>query len=344
MLVDPALTPRRPSSGRPLPIAGRRAMPPPTTVRLSITDRCDLACIYCRPSRHDGYLENRLDDDAWKTMVVALVRAGVRRVRVTGGEPLMHPRVVDLVAFVASLGVDDLALTTNGTRLDALARPLRDAGLRRLTVSLDSLDPGRFSRITRGGRLDRVLAGVDAARAAAFEEIKINTVVVRGENDDELPGIVRWAWARAIVPRFIEIMRVGEAARLPPGVLFGAAEMRVALASLIVDEPGAPEADRGPAKYVRARHDPHARVGFITGSTDTYCESCDRLRVASDGTLRPCLATNDGVAAGALATEGRVDAIVSAIDRAWSLKPDGRTWNGCTETTAADVSMRAIGG
>jgi cyclic pyranopterin phosphate synthase len=343
MPIEPTFTPR-PPSGRSLPIADRRAIRAPATVRLSITDRCDLACVYCRPSRRDGYLENRLDDDAWKTMVVALIRAGVRRVRVTGGEPLMHPRVVDLVAFVASLGVDDLALTTNGTRLDTLARPLRDAGLRRLTVSIDSLDPERFSRMTRGGRLDRVLAGVDAARAAGFDEIKINTVVLRGENDVELPRIVQWAWARGIVPRFIEVMRVGEAAHLPPEVLFGAAEMRAALASLIVDEPALPWVDRGPAKYVRARHDPHLCVGFITGSTDTYCDSCDRLRVASDGTLRPCLATNDGVEAGALATEGRVDAIVSAIDRAWSLKPDGRTWKGCTETTAADVSMRAIGG
>jgi cyclic pyranopterin phosphate synthase len=343
MPVDSTFTPRRPP-GRSLPIADRRAMPPPATVRLSITDRCDLACVYCRPSRRDGYLENRLDDDAWKTMVVALVRAGVRRVRVTGGEPLMHPRAVDLVAFVASLGVDDLALTTNGTRLDTLARPLRDAGLRRLTVSIDSLDPERFARMTRGGRLDRVLAGVDAARAAGYDEIKINTVVLRGENDVELPRIVQWAWARGIVPRFIEVMRVGEAAHLPPEVLFGAADMRAALAGLIVDEPGVPWVNRGPAKYVRARQDPHLCVGFITGSTDTYCDSCDRLRVASDGTLRPCLATNDGVEAGALATEGRVDAIVSAIDRAWSLKPDGRTWKGCTETTAADVSMRAIGG
>jgi len=343
MPVDPTFTPRRPP-GRSLPIADRRATPPPATVRLSITDRCDLACVYCRPSRRDGYHENRLDDDAWKTMVVALVRAGVRRVRVTGGEPLMHPRVVDLVAFVASLGVDDLALTTNGTRLDTLARPLRDAGLRRLTVSIDSLDPERFARMTRGGRLDRVLAGVDAARASGYDEIKINTVVLRGENEVELPQIVQWAWARGIVPSFIEVMRVGEAAHLPPEVLFGADEMRGALAGLIADEPGVPWANRGPAKYVRARHDPHLSVGFITGSTDTYCDSCDRLRVASDGTLRPCLATNEGVQAGALATEGRVDAIVSAIDRAWSLKPDGRTWKGCTETTAADVSMRAIGG
>lgn len=316
----------------------------PRTVRVSLTDRCDLACVYCRPSRSDGYLEKRLDDDAWRAMVRALVQAGVRRVRITGGEPLLHPRVTELVAFVASLGVEDLALTTNATLLEKLARPLRDAGLQRLTVSLDSLVPERFWRITRGGRLDRVLAGVDAARAAGFDELKINAVVLRDENDDELPAIVEWAWARGIVPRFIEVMRVGEGAKLPPERLVGHGEMRARLAHLLEDDAGHRDPHRGPAKYVRARRDPRLRVGFITGTTDTYCSTCDRLRVASDGTLRPCLATNDGVDAMHLAQSGDVPGLVQAIGEAWALKPDGRTWKGCTEETAADVSMRAIGG
>src|SRR5580704_10104031 len=185
--------------GRSLPILGGSPRMAPRTVRISLTDRCDLACVYCRPSRSDGYLEQRLDDDAWRTMVRALVRSGIRRVRITGGEPLLHPKVLEHVAFVASLGVDDLALTTNATRLQPLARPLRDAGLQRLTVSLDSLVPERFWRITRGGRLDRVLAGIDAAIDAGFSEIKTNTVVLRGDNDDELANIVTWACARGIV-------------------------------------------------------------------------------------------------------------------------------------------------
>jgi cyclic pyranopterin phosphate synthase len=324
--------------------AGRAPAIEPRTVRISLTDRCDMACVYCRPSRNDGYLERRLDDSAWRSMVQALVRAGVRRVRITGGEPLLHPRVTELVAFVASLGVEDLALTTNATKLEPLAVPLRKAGLRRLTVSLDSLVPERFWRITRGGRLDRVLAGIEAARAAGYDELKTNTVVLRGDNDGELEAIVRWAWARGIVPRFIEVMRVGEGANLPAEKLVGYAEMRARLAPLVCDDAGEREPDRGPAKYVRARHDARLRVGFITGTTDTYCDTCDRLRVASDGTLRPCLATNDGVAAMALANAGDVDGLVRAIDDAWALKPDGQTWKGCTEATAADVSMRAIGG
>jgi cyclic pyranopterin phosphate synthase len=328
-----------------LPIAGAAAHQlEPRTVRVSLTDRCDLACIYCRPSRSDGYFDKRLDDDAWKTMLRGLVAAGVKRVRVTGGEPLLHPRVTELVSFIASLGVEDLALTTNATRLEQLARPLRDAGLRRLTVSLDSLSPERFWRITRGGRLDRVVAGIEAARRVGFDELKTNTVVVRGENDDELEALVLWAWARGIVPRFIEVMRVGEGARLPAEKLVGAAEMRARLAPLLSDEPGATDPHRGPAKYVRARHDARMRAGFITGTTDTYCNTCDRMRVASDGTLRPCLATNDGVAAADLAHAGDVADRRDDGGDAWSLKPDGRTWKGCTEHSAADVSMRAIGG
>ncbi len=313
-------------------------------MRVSLTDRCDLACVYCRPSRSDGYLEKRLDEDAWRAMARGLVQAGVRRVRITGGEPLLHPRVVERVAFLASLGLDDLALTTNATRLRALARPLRDAGLERLTVSLDSLVPERFARITRGGDLAEVLAGVEAARAAGFTELKTNTVVLRGENDDELADLVAWAVARDIVPRFIEVMRIGEGARLPERALVGAAEMRARLAHLLADDAGAPDPDRGPAKYVALRADPRLRVGFITGTTDTYCGSCDRLRVASDGVLRPCLATNDGVAAMHLAEAGDVAGIVAAIGDAWALKPDGETWKGCTEETAAGVSIRAIGG
>jgi cyclic pyranopterin phosphate synthase len=339
-----AAPPPQRSRGRSLPLAAATPRVPPRTVRISLTDRCDLACVYCRPSRSDGYLEKRLDEDAWQTMARALVRSGVRRVRITGGEPLLHPRVVERVAFIASLGVEDLALTTNATRLRALARPLRDAGLQRITVSVDSLVPARFERMTRGGDLGAVLDGVEAAREAGFTEVKSNTVVLRGENDDELADIVAWACARGIVPRFIELMRIGEGARLPAEALVGAREMRARLAHLLEDETGERDPDRGPARYVRLRADARLRVGFITGSTDTYCASCDRLRVASDGMLRPCLATSDGVAAMALAEAGNENGIVGAIADAWAMKPDGDTWKGCTETTAAAVSMRAIGG
>jgi cyclic pyranopterin phosphate synthase len=318
--------------------------PPPRSVRVSLTDRCDLACVYCRPSRSDGYLDDRLDEQAWHAMLEGLLHAGIRRVRITGGEPLLHPRAVEMVAYVASLGFEDLALTTNGTRLERLARPLREAGLQRLTVSIDSLKPDRFRRITRGGDLERVLAGVRAALDAGFEELKLNCVVLKDENDDELESITEWAWAHGITPRFIELMPIAEGATIVGRHLVTAAVMRERLHSLLEgDEPRA-DADRGPAKYVGARRDPNLRVGFITGTSDTFCDSCDRLRVAADGILRPCLATDVGVSAKVPAELGDRALIVSAIEDAWKQKPDGTAWKGCTEQTAAHVSMRAIGG
>ncbi|MDC0745895.1 GTP 3',8-cyclase MoaA [Polyangium mundeleinium] len=344
---DPAAEKRRS-----LPMLGARALvptrasagPPPRSVRVSVTDRCDFACTYCRPSRNDGYADGRLMTSAWKTMFEALRRAGVRRVRLTGGEPLVHPEIVAIVAHLSSLGFEDLALTTNASQLARLARPLRDAGLHRVNVSIDTLDPVRFREVTRGGDLDAVLAGIDAAIEAGFSPIKLNTVVLRGVNDDELERILLWAWDKRLLPRFLEVMPIAEGAKLVADHLVTAAEMRRALAAHVLAEEAVTDPGLGPAKYVRARHDPALRVGFITGTSDTFCETCDRLRVSSTGVLRPCLATDDGVDAGAPARAGDAETIVEHIGLAWSMKPDGTVWKGCTEETAAGVSMRAIGG
>lgn len=316
---------------------------PPRSVRLSLTDRCDLACIYCRPHKQDGYVDERLDLEAWQTMVHGLVAAGVRRVRLTGGEPLLHRDIVPVVRFLETLALDDVAITTNATRLEKLAGPLRDAGLRRVNVSLDSLDADRFKRMTRGGRLDVVMRGIDAALAVGFDEIKLNAVVVEGENDAEIEAIVRWSWERGIVPRLLEVMAVGEGANLKDRVVT-ANEMRARLGHLLVSGEAEREKDRGPARYLVARHDPTKKVGFITGTSDTYCKGCDRLRVASDGMLRPCLATNDGLSAAHLARTNDSDGVARAVAEAWTMKPDGESFKGCTETSAADVSMRGIGG
>jgi cyclic pyranopterin phosphate synthase len=147
-----------------------------------------------------------------------------------------------------------------------------------------------------------------------------------------------------MVPRFLEVMRIGEGAKLPPELLVTAAEMRERLAAHVEGGDAAPEAHRGPARYLRARHDPQCQVGFISGTSDTFCASCDRLRVSSTGTLRPCLATEDGVEAAAAARAGDAGAVAEQIARAWTMKPDGAVWKGCTEETAASVSIRAIGG
>jgi cyclic pyranopterin phosphate synthase len=317
----------------------------PRSVRVSLTDRCDLACLYCRPSRHDGYLESRLDDASWQAMLEGLARAGVRRVRFTGGEPLLFRALEAVVAHAVRVGFEDVALTTNATQLAARAAALRAAGLGRITISLDSLDAARFARLTRGGRLADVLAGIEAARAARFDEVKLNAVVLRGENDRELADIVRFAWARGIVPRFLEVMPVGEGAHLVPDRLVTVREMRERLAPLLAEGAlGPPDRDRGPARYLTARHDPRLRVGFISGTSDTFCAGCDRLRVAADGFVRPCLSKNDGASARLAAEAGDARAIAAAVGRAWELKPDGLTWKGCTEETARLVSMRAVGG
>jgi cyclic pyranopterin phosphate synthase len=328
-----------------LPVVSNAIVPtlPPRAVRLSLTDRCDLACIYCRPHKHDGYVGECLDLAAWKTMARGLVRAGVKRVRLTGGEPLLHRNVVEIVGFLAALGLDDLALTTNATRLAKLALPLRRAGLRRLNISLDTLDPACFARMTRGADLHAVLGGIESARLVGFDEIKLNTVVVRGENDGELEALVRWAWDRRMVPRLIEMMHVGEGAKIKDRVV-GAHEMRAKLTHLLDDGEAVSEPDRGPARYIRAKHDPAKKVGFITGTTSTFCQGCDRLRVTSDGMLRPCLATNAGLSAARFAGRGDENGVAQIVGNAWAQKPDGEVWRGCTEPSATYVSMRATGG
>lgn len=317
----------------------------PRAVRLSITDRCDLACVYCRPHRRDGYLpaERRIGVEHWATVVRGLVLRGVTRVRITGGEPLIHPQIVEIARAIAAIeGIEDLAITTNGTRLAELAGELRSAGVRRLNLSIDSLDPGRFSRITRGGRLEDVLAGFAAARDAGFE-LKTNTVVIGGEdgNLDELASLVELAWTHGATPRFLELMSVGEGARI--GAQFvGYSVIRAKLAPLLLDDPKDTrrEDNRGPAIYARALG---GRIGFITGASDTFCSGCDRLRVSTDGKLRPCLATNDAVDVGDAIRAGDLTAIADGLTEAWAQKPaDG--WRGCTEASAASVDMRATGG
>lgn len=319
----------------------------PRLARVSLTDRCDLACLYCRASRNEAYLaaEERLDVAAWERMTRGLLRAGVTRVRITGGEPLLRADLVEIVARMRALGVEDLALTTNGTRLAELAAPLRAAGLARINVSLPSLDAARFAEITRGGALGPVLEGIEAARIEGFPEVKTNTVVLRGLNDDALPELTRWAWERGIVPRFLELMGVGEGARLPRERFVSYSEQRVRLASLLAAGALQRDVDRGPARYISSRDGRH-RVGFITGSSETFCAGCDRLRVSADGTLRPCLALEDGVGAGDVVRVGGdgCDAeVASRLAEAWQRKPDGR-WRGCNEVTAGAVSMRASGG
>jgi GTP 3',8-cyclase len=316
-------------------------------VRVSVTDRCDLACTYCRPHRNDGYYEAqaRLSTAEWDVMFQGLVQSGVSRIRFTGGEPLLAKELPELVALAKARGFSDIALTTNGTKLSECATELKRAGLGRLTLSLDTLSAERFRSITRGGDLVPVLAGLGAALALGFDEVKTNTVVMRGHNVDEMEALLDFAWQRSITPRFLEIMAIGEGASMqhalvPFPEIFAQIEHRIEGQGHGQVPEGLRDPDRGPAKYLRAKHDSGKRVGFITGTSNTYCKDCDRLRVSARGELRPCLATNDRVQANVKSP----DQIADQIREAWQHKPDGNVFKGCTETSAKDVSIRQIGG
>jgi GTP 3',8-cyclase len=316
----------------------------PRMARVSLTDRCDLACVYCRPHRADGYAERRMSITDWTAMLAGLWAAGIRRVRMTGGEPLLHPALLGFVRAASAQGFDDLALTTNGTQLAALAEPLVAAGLQRLTVSLDTLSETRFRAVTRGGELRAVLRGIEAATHAGFRELKLNVVVVRGVNEHALEELVHYAWDRDMTPRFLEIMPIGEGAKVMD-LYVPYREIRERLAHLLEPSPPVRDTDRGPAGYVASRTIPSRRIGFITGTSDTFCASCDRLRVSASGDIRPCLATAVGVVgAHDVAALADIPAIVERIEQAWAQKPDGTTFRGCTEASAGGVSMRQIGG
>lgn len=241
------------------------------------------------------------------TLVRAFARWGVERVRLTGGEPTARRGLPELVAMLADIPLAEdpsrrveVVLTTNGSRLVELAQPLRDAGLTGLTVSVDSLRADRFSEITRRGDLPQVLAGIDAARAAGFRGIKINTVAVRGFNDDELGALALWAWGRGLVPRFIELMPMAGGRLYVPGELLPAQEIRAAIAAAaggggLVADSGSGVAGLGPATYWRVAGGPHAgrRVGVIAPMTENFCAGCNRLRISASGRLHNCLARDD---------------------------------------------------
>jgi cyclic pyranopterin phosphate synthase len=266
--------------------------------RLSVTDRCDLACVYCMPPEGERDHVRRaelLDIHEVARLVGVLARSGVGRVRLTGGEPLVRRDVVALVAraHARAPGVE-LAMTTNGTRLAELARPLAAAGLRSVNVSIDSLDPERFRRITRGGALGPVLTGVRAALDAGLA-VKLNTVVLGEESLAEVPRVVDWAWALGLVPRFIELMPIGEAAALPSSAFVSAARVRSVLAARGLVDEGRAGPGHGPARYLRSPGSALA-VGVIGAASEPFCDACNRMRISARGELRGCLGHPGGVA------------------------------------------------
>jgi cyclic pyranopterin phosphate synthase len=310
-------------------------------LRISVTDRCNYACTYCVP---DGGVDHKPRADLLSyEEITALVRVfvglGVRRVRLTGGEPTARRDLPTLVRMLRAVRVGeaaltDVALSTNGHLLPELAAPLRAAGVDRLNVSVDSLDPARFQRITRRGDLARVLAGIEAARAAGFVSIKMNTVALAGFNDDELGAICRWAWDRDVVPRFIEEMPMAEGRTYVPGALMPAAAIRAAIAAVdpeaaVVADDGGSARGAGPARYYRLQRPagPVRRFGIISAMTDHFCASCNRLRLSATGALHPCLAYDDAVDLRAALRDGGDDAVAATIRTALGGKRDGHQFH-----------------
>lgn len=259
-------------------------------LRISVTDRCNLRCMYCMPADGLPWLprEELLSFEEITRLASLFVRLGVRKIRITGGEPLVRRGITDLVGLLAALTPrPELTLTTNGVLLAEMAETLAAAGIDRVNVSVDSLRPERSEAITRRDDLDRTLAGLEAARAAGLEPVKVNCVVIRGTNDDELVEFATWARSNGYQVRFIEYMPLDADGRWREGDVFTAEEM--------LDVLGA--AGHVPRRIDADANDPAARyslgdageIGIIPSVTAPFCASCNRLRITAEGALRTCL-------------------------------------------------------
>ena len=263
-------------------------------VRLSVTDRCDLRCHYCLPEGYRDFQEPAewLTFDEIERVLRAFAALGVRRVRLTGGEPLTRHGLPELAARLARLpGVEDLSLSTNAVQLKKFAGALYRAGVRRLNVSLDSLRPDRFAAITGGGRLDKVLDGLMVAKATGFAPIKLNMVAMRGVNDDEFEDMVWFCLEHGFTLRLIETMPVGDTGRAATDYYLDLQDVRRRLAEKFELLP-AVMSGGGPARYVQLAGT-DLKIGFITPLSQHFCETCNRVRLAADGTLYLCLGQDD---------------------------------------------------
>jgi cyclic pyranopterin phosphate synthase len=319
-----------------------------TYLRLSVTDRCDFACVYCMPP--GGELDHAprpdlLSFEEAARVVSVFAMLGVSRVRFTGGEPLVRKDVVRLVELVRlRTGLQKLVMTTNGSRLAELAQPLKEAGLSGVNVSIDTLDAGRFRELTRGGDLGRVLAGVHAALDAGLE-VKINAVALGGINDGDAGALVDWAWNLGVTPRFIELMPLGEASHLPAERFLSRDRLLELLGERVSHDQASAVPGQGPAKYLKARDGSGREVGIITAVSNEFCGSCNRVRVTARGDLRACLASREAVSLRDLVRAGHDDRTIAwAIHRALGTKLAGHFFNDVQVREHTHVGMSLIGG
>lgn len=309
-------------------------------VRLSVTDRCDLRCFYCMPKGFTDFEEPEhwLSFTEIERVIGAFARLGTKRVRITGGEPLVRKDLPRLVSRLAGLpGVEDLSLSTNATRLAKHADELHMAGVRRINVSLDSLDHARFKQIT-SGKLDKVLTGLMAAKAAGFTPIKINMVVMKGINDDEVEAMVDFCIEHGFTLRFIETMPVGDTGRAATDLYVDLQTVKARLAKRFDLLPGVMPGG-GPARYVQVAGT-DLKIGFITPISQHFCETCNRVRLSVDGTLYMCLGQEHRFELRPLLRGGCTDAeLEDAILEAIDLKPARHEFNEKPEQVLRFMSM-----
>ncbi len=293
-------------------------------LRLSLTDRCDLRCFYCM-AEHMIFLPKKdlLSLEELGIVADAFIERGVRKIRLTGGEPLVRKDFLTLVKHLSNHlnagRIDEIALTTNATQLHKFAKPLKDLGVKRINVSLDSLDPLAFNRITRGGNLTRVLEGIDAGLQAGLK-LKINTVALKNDNADDIPNMVAWAHKRAMDMTLIEVMPMGDTGEdrfeqfIPLSEIRDILERRWALKDTA-------ETTGGPARYVQIA-ETGGRLGFISPLTKNFCAGCNRVRITCTGKLYMCLGHGAHVDLRNAIRVGGSDALDNALDEAMINKPE----------------------
>ncbi len=313
-------------------------------LRLSVTDQCDLRCGYCLPKGFKDFVEpdDWLNFDEIHRVIKLFTQLGVDSIRLTGGEPLLRKNLPLLAERLVQLPeLKDLAISTNAVRLTKLAEPLRNAGIKRVNISLDSLDPERFRSISQG-KLEKVLAGLQAAKAAGFAPIKINMVLMAGINDDEAEDILAFCIHHGFTLRFIEIMPIGDTGRLSSKHYISLQTIKARLArrfSLIPEVPSGHHHDPGPAHYMRVG-DTGARVGFITPMSEHFCADCNRIRLTADGTLYPCLGQNNAIPLGHMLRNGASDTdLLNAIANAIHFKPERHEFNEKPQQVLRFMSM-----
>jgi cyclic pyranopterin phosphate synthase len=297
-----------------------------TYLRVSVTDRCDLRCFYCM-SEDMTFLPKAdlLTLEELDRLCSAFIAKGVKKLRLTGGEPLVRRNVMSLVRslsrHLASGALNELTVTTNGSQLARFAAELADCGVRRINVSLDTLDPAKFHAITRWGDLDKVLAGIEAARAAGLA-VKINAVALKGMNEDEIPALMQWAHGKGMGLTLIEVMPMGEigTGRIDQYVPLSLVRARLAQHYTLTD---LDETSGGPARYVRVG-ETGGKLGFITPMTHNFCEACNRVRITCTGTIHTCLGQEDATdLRKPLRASADDELLAAAIDRAIGTKPKG---------------------